>query len=122
MANPSYDRTYRVRGIPAGFARRDTEDLLRSLFKRDGVDLQLGVHSLSPDPYSSRRRPPQVATVAFVSVPGELSGVKDEWTLPIPHLRSSDGGPAISSITIDTHFRGFTPLSSIGDSTEHEME
>ena len=41
-----------------------------------------------------------------------FTDVRGEWTLPIPR---SQVGLAASSVTIDNHFRGFTPLNSIDD-------
>jgi hypothetical protein len=121
-ASSTYDKTYRVRGIPSAFTEDDTRELLCSILKRDHTDPEPRVYSLGPDPYSLEHAEAQVATVTFKVPPEILSGTRDEWTWPATELEASDGKPVTSSITIDSHFRGFTPLNSIGDGIDHRVE
>jgi hypothetical protein len=114
----SYCKTYRVHGIPATLSRKECKKLLNSILKGDNENLDLSVHSLGPDPYISDFKAPQIATITFRQVPKCLRDDVKEWTLPIP---SSDENET-SSIVIDCHFSGFTPLNSIKDSPEHKIE
>ncbi|KAH0543156.1 hypothetical protein FGG08_002501 [Glutinoglossum americanum] len=118
----SYDKTYRVRGIPGAFTEDDTRKLLSSAFlvsNSNVEDPKPRVHSLGPDPYSFGQDAFQVATVTFRKILPILQESQDEWTLPISGWRSPNGGPEVSSLTIDSHFRGFTPLNSVED---HSIE
>ena len=75
------------------------------------------VHSLSADPYHTQDF--KVATVTFKRVPDRFQDGKDEWTIPVtgPNILG-----IISSLTVDCHFSGFTPLNSIRDAADHKIE
>src|SRR4051794_31806249 len=107
----SYHKTYRVQGIPAKLTKEDCRILLSSILE-DGENLEPIVQSLGPDPYSSQCNAFQVATATFGQVPKCFQDGRDEWTLPIT---------ADFSITVDSHFSGFTPLNSINES-DHRLE
>jgi hypothetical protein len=118
MADSTYDKTYRLQGIPTEYSKTDTLHLLKTILGRGEEDPLPKVHSLASYPHSSGRRVSQVATVTFGHVPTCLQDSKEEWTFPTPECR----GPFdASSITIDNHFRGFTPLNSIKDA-DHKIE
>src|SRR5205814_1708186 len=95
------------------FTRDDVRELLRSTLRHNGKDVKPGIHSLGLDPYFSGRNASQVATITLSRAPECFIDTKDEWTLPTPRSEASDEGLATSSVTIDNHFRGFTPLNSI---------
>ena len=114
----SYYKTYRVQGMPATLSRKECKKFLNSILKEDNENLDLTVHSLGTDPYSSECNATQVATITFKQVPKCLQENINEWTLPIPSSDENEAHP----ITIDSHFLGFTPLNSIKDSADHKME
>ncbi|KAH0555739.1 hypothetical protein GP486_006316 [Trichoglossum hirsutum] len=121
LISPSYDKTYRVQGIPASFNLDDVREFLRSVLERRGEDISLRIHSIGLDPYISGKGAPQVATITLSGLPGPFTDGKDEWTLPAPRSGTLGGMLAVPSITVDSHFRGFTPLNSVDDA-DHKIE
>ena len=114
----SDNKTYRVKGIPATFTKEHSRIFLSSILEELNENSELAVHSLGADPYSSERDTFQIATVTFQQVPRYLQHGKDEWTLPTTNSRV----PNDTSITVDSHFSGFTPLNSVKDGSGHEIE
>ena len=112
----SYPKTYRVQGIPSELTKDQSKQFLRLAL---GANSELRVHSLSPDPYSSYR---SVATITLGQVPSSLQGDRDQWTLPVQINNHYSGGSDTISITVDTHFLGFTPVSSVKDGPGHRIE
>jgi hypothetical protein len=108
----SYDKTYRVQGIPATFTKEDCRILLCSTLQEESEDPEPIIHSLGGDPYSPEF---QIATVTFKKIPKRFQDSKDEWTLPITRSRVYSDKTMIPSITVDSHFSGFTPLNSVRD-------
>ena len=90
--------TYRVRGVS------HIEQLLKRYL---GSNLELQIHSLVTEPHLRE----DVATVIFKMIPDQLQDNLDEWTF----------GEGEESMTIDTHFRGLTTLSS-PQTTDHKTE
>jgi hypothetical protein len=111
------DWTYRVQGVPAAFGREDCERLLSSALRSENESPEPMVHSLSADPYDIKNF--KIATVTFKRVPDRFQDGKDQWTIPVtePNILG-----IISSLTIDRHFSGFTPLNSIRDAADHKIE
>ena len=107
----SYDKTYRVQGIPATFTEEDCRILLCSTLQEENEDPEPIVHSLGGDPCSQEF---QIATVTFKKTPKRFQDSKEEWTLPMTRPRVYSD-TIISSITVDNHFSGFTPLNSVRD-------
>jgi hypothetical protein len=123
----SYHKTYRVQGIPATANKENCDLFLRSILRLiPGGENQLLqpilVHSLGLDPYSSERNPFQVATITFEQVPRGLQDGGNEWTVPIATYNPPTNENIISSVTLDSHFSGFTPLNYIGDGSDHQVE
>ena|SRR5436190_14497335 len=120
----SYNKTFRVMGIPAAFTYEDSKRLLRSVLEGHNEITKLIVHSLAPDPHSSGRGSGrfQIATVAFEQVPNCLSGNGNQWTLPVPRPRILTDKTFPSSITVDSHFSGFTPLNTVDDGLDYRVE
>jgi hypothetical protein len=87
----------------------------------NGEGINLRAHSLGVDPYVSWKSAPRVATITLSSLPECFTDAKDEWTLPIPRSGTWGGELAVPSITIDSHFRGFTPLNFVDD-IDHKIE
>ncbi|OJD35887.1 nacht and ankyrin domain containing protein [Diplodia corticola] len=91
--------TYRIRGIPIGWAEDTTEARIKDALSTTGF-VQVKLRSLAVD---LSRPAESVATVDFANTPEGLSvsnGV-DEWRIQIAD------GPLLF---LDTHFRGCTPL------------
>jgi hypothetical protein len=118
-SSSSYDKTYRVRGIPEGLTEHDTKLLLGSIWDPGAENPKPRVHSLAPDPYSFGHDVFYVATVTFKQIPQRFLGSQDEWTLLVPGRKGPSGESQDLSLTIDSHFRGFTPLNSVKD---HKIE
>ena len=117
-----YNKTYRVKGIPATFTKEDSRIFLGSILEELNEDSELTVHSLGADPYSSERNTFQIATVTFQQVPRCMQDGKDQWTLSTTNSRVPNDTTVVSSITVDSHFSGFTPLNPVKDGSDHEIE
>ena len=115
----SYSKTYRVQGLPVTFTEEDCRRLLSSVLAGTNENPEPTIHSLSVDPYAAEC---SIATVTFNSDPAGLQDGREEWTFAIPMSRISRHSTALSSITIDTHFMGFTPLDPIQESSGHLIE
>ncbi|KAI9761696.1 MAG: hypothetical protein M1840_001727 [Geoglossum simile] len=112
----SYPKTYRVQGIPGVLTKDQSRQFLCSILEADN---ELRVHSLSPDPHSSHR---SVATITLGHVPSALQGDRDEWTVPVQINDPSSGGSELITVTVDTHFLGFTPVSAVKDGSGHRID
>ena len=115
-------KTYRVQGIPTTYSEEETRILLTSILERDSENLDPIIHSLCVDPSSSVGKRFQTATVAFKQDPKIFQDQKGDWVLPIPRSRSLWDRGTNSSIKVDRHFLGFTPLNSFEDGSEHKVE
>jgi hypothetical protein len=110
---------YRVRGLPAN-TKKKVSELLKSMLGEE--DLGMRIRSLAPDAYDPQHN---VATVIFKKRPKVLAPNMSEWRFPIsPQTNSSDEEQVVrdDEIIIDTHFHGFTALSSFKDRTFHLIE
>lgn len=112
-------KTYRVQGIPGTLTRENCRMLLNSVLKEENVNLDLVIHSLGPDPVLSEF---QVATITFRQVPKCLQDNKEEWTIPLTNFKPSNDETTLHSITVDSHFLGFTPLNYINESSDNKTE
>lgn len=112
------DRTYRVWGLPAGISFEDSELMLKKVLDLSANN-QPKVHSLGLDPYASGRDVDLVATVTFLHTPRVLhDGNSWRITKSISHRFEN----LQLSLSIDTHFRGWTPLNTIKDDEDHKIE
>ena len=118
----SYAKTYRVQGIPAAYSKDDSKRLVLSALGRDADDPEPIIHSLGVDPSSSTSGGFQIATVTFKRDPDIFGDDKSQWVLPTTMPPHSIDRASTSSITIDTHFLGFTPLNSFEDGSTHDIE
>lgn len=89
--------TYRVRGIPQVFDLLGTRTLLEG-----ALETHCTVESLA---LNLGKRKDQVATIRLVEDSTKLQGPRTEWRL---HAVGADGSS--TTLTIDTHFDGLTPL------------
>ena len=99
----TWDRTtFRVRNVPAQFDGARLQQVLANIVDLEEVG-DVKVHSLSHDaPDGDQQR--KAATVSFRVRPAALAEPSNDWIFRLPDL---DG----RSLFIDTHFKGFTPLS-----------
>jgi hypothetical protein len=118
----SYNKTYRVQGIPAAYTKEDSRILLTSILEGDNENPEPTIHSLGAGPSSSEGNGFQVATVTFKQDPQVFQADKSEWLLPITRSRRRNDRAITSPITVDSHFLGFTPLNSFGDESSHKIE
>jgi hypothetical protein len=83
----------------------------------------LKVHSLANDPCYCGKK---TATITSRDLAGVLpeAACRDRWAFELPdqlNVSDEDEHPT-DGLTIDTHFEGFTPLSSFDDDKEHLYE
>jgi hypothetical protein len=127
----SYQKTFRVRGIPHSCKRSGTEKIIKAALGLEDEGPGLKVYSLAFNPY--RQSEEKVATISFVKVPSCLSNGagKDEWQFPLPTFEppqvldeddDEDTPYRDAQLVIDTHFKGFTPLRSFQKTTDHRIE
>lgn len=112
---------YRVQGIPSDYNANMVVEALNTVLglRNSRESLQLG--SLATSPY----RPEKVATISFKDTPMcLLKG--DEWCYDISDSRQPDSHNIDrlprTSIVIDSHFRGFTPLRTFELESDHKTE
>ena len=109
------DLTYRVQGVPLSVNITSLQKALELLLETQ----DLRVESLAP---SSITRQGQVATVRIANST-KLPNTHNEWHIPTGHTligeTRSNSEPMLS---IDTHFRGFTPLYSPASDIDHSLE
>lgn len=114
----SRNTSYRVRHIPINYSLKKTRDQLKKALKLNETS-RLRIGSLAPDVENTDI---QVATISFdgcsESLPARDQRNKqlNEWivVLEVPeniHTSSAFEG----TVTIDTHFHGFTPLNDPED-------
>jgi hypothetical protein len=118
----SSNKTYRVQGIPATYNKEESRILLASILEGDNENPEPTVHSLGADPSSTEGNRFQIATVTFKQDPKGLQDNKGEWPLPTTRSRALNDKERVSSITVDSHFLGFTPLNSFEDDSNHKIE
>ena len=115
-------KTYRVQGIPGAYTKEDCRKLLSAILPGERDNPEPTIHSLAADPSSSLGNRFQIATVTFRRDPIYIQDGQSEWLLPVTQLRSLSGKVMVSSITVDSHFLGFTPLNSVEDGSGHNIE
>ena len=125
----AHGKTYRVRGMPLQFTKRQAEDVLRSVLRLDEAQGTVQVRSIAPSPNGKTK----VATLEFKSRPPCFLSDQHEWSFEIPSTDKNDfvGSnyeddddiiPAAPIITIDDHFNGITILRSFKNISEHKIE
>lgn len=117
---------YRVRSIPQEYTWKQVEELLRLVLELDNAADSIEFRSIASNPDQTK-----VATVCFNNPPQCLSSTCNEWRFKVPRTDGSTAaridpvsGKLVQqpTITIDSHFKGFTILQSVNDSANHEIE
>lgn len=105
------EKTFRLRGIPGGYAKDGVRQLVHETVLRDESEVPVKICSLAWDPY---RRNMKSATLEFSTLPRSLSNnvSNEEWT-----FEGNDG----VCVVLDCNFKGFTALHTPDDS-ECSME
>lgn len=106
-------------GIPDTYDEGSFREALRD-------SLQLEQHTtLTTHSFSSNKLQQRVATITFSKTPASLCSAGSdarskttEWVVDIVHPLSKQS----DTICIDTHFRGFTPISPLANDKEHSIE
>ncbi|GFF48132.1 hypothetical protein IFM46972_08474 [Aspergillus udagawae] len=107
---------FRARGIPLTYLTKpDVRELIMSVLPI-GPGASVAVHSLAMNPVDCNSK---VATLSFHSLPVCLSGGEDQWKFALPSEGDEDGVTTKHTLTLDTHFIGFTPLQ---DSDEDKCD
>ena len=113
---PSFDKTYRVRGIPNDYNRERTRETLNLVLGLCNTDGNLKLGSLATSPYRSEK----VATISFREIPLRLRE-GDEWYFEQPDTDIDYPLPS-HQIVIDSHFGDFTPLRTFESESDHAIE
>ena len=116
--NDRNDRTYRVWGLPTGVSIEHSESILREVLNLYAIEPK--VHSLGLDPYVFGRNVEVVATVTFF--PQTPLALRDGNSWQITKSMIFQNVKMQLSLTIDTHFKGWTPLNTIKDDDAHKIE
>jgi hypothetical protein len=114
---PSFDKTYRVRGIPNGYNRKRTRETLNLVLGLGNTDGNLKLGSLATSPYRSEK----VATISFREIPLCLQK-GNEWRFEQPDTDDIDCPLPSHQIVIDSHFWDFTPLQTFESESDHTIE
>jgi hypothetical protein len=123
--------TYRVRGIPHLYNRKETEKIVKAALGLEHENTNFALHSLAANPYRPQQE--KVATLTFTRISSCLCGSKNEtqWCFTIPNLQlpqasdrdaDDDTFRTATEIVLDNHFIGFTPLSSFQNTSDHKLE
>lgn len=124
-------KTYRVRGIPHLCNRKETEKIIKAALGLEHENPSFAIHSLAANPYRPQQE--KVATLTFTRIPSFLYSSENEtqWCFTIPNLQlpqasdedvDDDTFRRATEIVLDNHFRGFTPLSSSQNISDHKFE
>ena len=118
-------RPFRITQIPEDLDQECLLNVIEQLFKLRRQEFK--VHSLASDASDQRELRWRTATVSFCSRPRHLHhslAESDQWRFALPSTLLHDFKSLNEPVYIyfDTHFRGFTPLSSIDFDEEHKIE
>lgn len=105
--------TYRLRNVPQNCGEHDIKTHLQRTL-RLSPETRIRVSSLAKSPY-----PRDDSNTATLTIPGWLGDsfktrTKDEWELP-PIAGNRHKSQEKTTMILDSHFRGFTPLQSSPD-------
>lgn len=103
---------YRVKGIPEDYGKDKTTAMLKELLKIDDDTTEIKIRSLATSEHEGEK----VSVVQFTPKPDELAS-GEQWFFH--HGDKPDGGSI--GITIDSHFRGLTVLTSPSNGV-HKLE
>lgn len=103
---------YRVAGLPVGVSQPAARSILTELF---GPEITITIRSLGSHPQASSA---VVATVIFSPVPSQLGNGNHK----ISEVVRFEGQPVQLNLEIDTAFIGFTPLNTVDDSQDGQID
>jgi hypothetical protein len=109
---PVVGMVYRVKGIPEDYGNDKTTTMLKELLKIDDDTTKIKIRTLATSEHYGEK----VSVVQFMPEPRELAS-GEHWFFN--YGDKPDGGPI--DITIDTHFRGLTVLTSPSNGV-HKLE
>jgi hypothetical protein len=115
--------TYRVQDLPGASDKECATLLIESAVGLSPGCSDLKVHSLANDPYYSGRKTATITSKDLADVLPEAA-LRDRWEFDLPEQPSytDKSEHHTSSLTIDTHFEGITPLNSFDDDDGHQYE
>jgi hypothetical protein len=119
LSTMSSYQAFRVRGLPSVFNAEAIAVLLQSVLGCEADSLT--VNSLGLDPYSEESVS-QVATITLGRLPKCLEDRKNDWPLTVKAKNPADNLDICFSVTLDTHFMGFTPLNAAKDYCDYAIE
>lgn len=103
---------HRVAGLPAGSSPASAKAVLEEIFESA---IEVTVRSIGVHPQAASA---VVATVIFSPVPSQLRNSKHK----IAEVVNFEGQPVQISLEIDTAFIGFTPLNTVDDSRQDQID
>lgn len=103
---------HRVAGLPAGSTEAAAKATLEEIF---GSAVEVTIRSLGVHPQAASA---VVATVIFSPVPSQLPNSKHK----IAEVVNFEGQPVQLNLEIDTEFIGFTPLNTVDDSRQDQID
>ncbi|KAI9861034.1 MAG: hypothetical protein M1813_005463 [Trichoglossum hirsutum] len=119
LSTMSSYQAFRVRGLPSVFNAEAIAVLLQSVLGCEADSLT--VNSLGLDPYSEESVS-QVATITLGRLPKCLEDRKNDWPLTVKAKNPADNLDICFSVTLDTHFMGFTPLNAAKDYCDYAID
>ena len=115
----TWDKTFRVTRIPKEFDSQRLSSAVEEFFKVKNIS-GFKIHSLASDAYDETEDPCAASTISFRTRPTQLQPTATEWEVDLPCTKI--GQPRHVRVLFDTHFDGFTPLSSIENDHTHMIE
>ncbi|KAK1762095.1 ankyrin repeat protein [Phialemonium atrogriseum] len=108
---------YRVAGLPTNVSEHGAQSILDAFF---GADAESKIRSLGLHPQRSSSVVATVAIVMFSKMPTCLNGASP-WKLE-EKVIEHDGQVRHVRLEVDTKFLGFTPLNTVSDNEEHQID
>ena len=110
-----------MRCLPSDCTSENTASLLEAALGLHEGSSDISVRSLA---YSAGYDGEKTATISSIFLSEKLQGQESQWTFELPGRTNitSGQGPHASSIIIDSHFKGLTPLNSFEKWEEHVLE
>lgn len=103
---------HRVAGLPAGSSQASVKAILEEIFESV---IEVTVRSIGVHPQAASA---VVATVIFSPVPSQLRNRRHK----IAEVVNFEGQPVQINLEIDTEFIGFTPLNTVDDSRQDQID
>ena len=114
-------KTYRAQGLPITYNKESTARALQSVLGLDDRNF-IEVHSLANSLYGLQGKLFKVATFSFEGQCEKLPGGRNEWKFSLPVEEVGKPHTRAPRVVIDCHFQDFTPLNSLEDESQHQIE